>query len=265
MYKKYKILFTNLFMYVFIPVSCLIYLPNTFADDLSNTFNTLPTEVKAHTVELKPENKTYVTKNKIKPKRLKYKRRHFKHKKIIVKNITPEIKKNYTKNQTNINKPLIVNKTSSYNESKIPLSHNNKESGKTFRKQTAKAYGFTMLILILMFITLFFLRKKLRDKQFVISVDTDLKNKANNYFRIFSEKIPQNKIDLDETGDKFNILSTKSLGDGKYIHLVEVKGKQLVIGSTDNNISLLTEFKDKDIQADSNLELYKKYLKKNNH
>jgi len=41
--------------------------------------------------------------------------------------------------------------------------------------------------------------------------------------------------------NKFNILSTASLGQGKFIHLIEINGKQLVIGSTANNINLLTE------------------------
>jgi flagellar biogenesis protein FliO len=41
--------------------------------------------------------------------------------------------------------------------------------------------------------------------------------------------------------DAFNVLSTASLGQGKNIHLVEINGKKIVIGSTLNNISLLTE------------------------
>ncbi|HBH18360.1 MAG TPA: hypothetical protein DDX14_05385, partial [Cyanobacteria bacterium UBA9579] len=36
-----------------------------------------------------------------------------------------------------------------------------------------------------------------------------------------------------------------TLGQGKSIHLVEIKGKQLVIGSTNNNINLLTELNEK--------------------
>lgn len=41
--------------------------------------------------------------------------------------------------------------------------------------------------------------------------------------------------------NKFNIVSSSTLGQGKDIHLVEINGKQLVIGSTANNINLLTE------------------------
>ncbi|MDD3013362.1 MAG: flagellar biosynthetic protein FliO [Candidatus Gastranaerophilales bacterium] len=41
--------------------------------------------------------------------------------------------------------------------------------------------------------------------------------------------------------NKFNILSTATLGQGKNVHLIEINGKYLVIGSTINNINLLTE------------------------
>lgn len=41
--------------------------------------------------------------------------------------------------------------------------------------------------------------------------------------------------------DTFNILSTASLGQGKNIHLIEINEKKIVIGSTLNNINLLTE------------------------
>ncbi len=44
--------------------------------------------------------------------------------------------------------------------------------------------------------------------------------------------------------NKFSLLSSTTLGQGKSIHLVEIKGKQLVIGSTNNNINLLTELND---------------------
>lgn len=40
---------------------------------------------------------------------------------------------------------------------------------------------------------------------------------------------------------KFNLLTSLTLGQGKNIHIVEVNGKKLVIGSTANNINLLTE------------------------
>ncbi|OGH95745.1 MAG: hypothetical protein A2039_07390 [Candidatus Melainabacteria bacterium GWA2_34_9] len=48
--------------------------------------------------------------------------------------------------------------------------------------------------------------------------------------------------------NKFNVLSTSTLGQGKDIHLVEINGKQLVIGSTNNNINLLTEIPAEEIE-----------------
>jgi len=48
--------------------------------------------------------------------------------------------------------------------------------------------------------------------------------------------------------NKFNVLSTSTLGQGKDIHLVEINGKQLVIGSTNNNINLLTEIPPEEIE-----------------
>lgn len=47
--------------------------------------------------------------------------------------------------------------------------------------------------------------------------------------------------------NKFNIIYTASLGQGRNLHLVEINGKQLVIGSTSNSINLLTELKPEDI------------------
>lgn len=61
--------------------------------------------------------------------------------------------------------------------------------------------------------------------------------------------------------NRFNVLSTSTLGQGKDIHLVEINGKQLVIGSTANSINLLTEIAPEEIEklkaerhADSNDE-----------
>ena len=48
--------------------------------------------------------------------------------------------------------------------------------------------------------------------------------------------------------NRFNVLSTSTLGQGKDIHLVEINGKQLVIGSTTNNINLLTEIPPEEIE-----------------
>lgn len=54
------------------------------------------------------------------------------------------------------------------------------------------------------------------------------------------------------SGSKFKILASTSLGQGKSIHLVEIKGRQLVIGSTNNSINILTEFDDFDQFVDEN-------------
>lgn len=53
-------------------------------------------------------------------------------------------------------------------------------------------------------------------------------------------------------GDKFKIISSTSLGQGKSIHLVEIKGRQLVIGCTNNSINILTEFDDFDSFVEDN-------------
>ncbi|MEW5820228.1 MAG: flagellar biosynthetic protein FliO [Cyanobacteriota bacterium] len=59
-------------------------------------------------------------------------------------------------------------------------------------------------------------------------------------------------------GSNFKIVSSTSLGQGKSIHLVEIKGRQLVIGCTSNSINILTEFTDFDDfveeQIDSKLD-----------
>lgn len=48
--------------------------------------------------------------------------------------------------------------------------------------------------------------------------------------------------------NRFNILSTSTLGQGKDIHLVEINGKQLVIGSTASNVNLLTEISTEEVE-----------------
>lgn len=48
--------------------------------------------------------------------------------------------------------------------------------------------------------------------------------------------------------NRFKILATSALGQGRVIQLVEINGKQLVIGSTNNNINLLTEIKPEDVE-----------------
>lgn len=48
--------------------------------------------------------------------------------------------------------------------------------------------------------------------------------------------------------NNFNVLTSSSLGQGKNIHLVEINGKQLVVGSTSSNVNLLTEISSEDIR-----------------
>lgn len=48
--------------------------------------------------------------------------------------------------------------------------------------------------------------------------------------------------------NNFNVLTSSTLGQGKDIHLVEINGKQLVIGSTSSNINLLTEITPEEIE-----------------
>lgn len=46
-----------------------------------------------------------------------------------------------------------------------------------------------------------------------------------------------------QTGmNKFKVISSQSLGANKNLHVVEINGKYLVLGSTQNNISLIKEF-----------------------
>jgi len=52
----------------------------------------------------------------------------------------------------------------------------------------------------------------------------------------------------DADMNKFKVLATSTLGQGKIIHLVEINGKQLVVGSTNNNINLLTEISPDEMQ-----------------
>ncbi|MEI7473832.1 MAG: flagellar biosynthetic protein FliO [bacterium] len=54
----------------------------------------------------------------------------------------------------------------------------------------------------------------------------------------------------------FNLLSSTSIGQGKDIHLVEINGKQMVLGSTANSINVLTE-----LDNDENNEILNKELK----
>ncbi len=58
-----------------------------------------------------------------------------------------------------------------------------------------------------------------------------------------------NKFNAKLAGDKnkaqlnkFKIISSQSLGANKNLHVVEINGKYLVLGSTANNITLIKEF-----------------------
>ncbi len=43
--------------------------------------------------------------------------------------------------------------------------------------------------------------------------------------------------------NNINILSSSAIGQGKYLHIVEVDGEKILIGATANNISFLKELK----------------------
>lgn len=58
------------------------------------------------------------------------------------------------------------------------------------------------------------------------------------------------KTDIIEGKNEFKILSGATLGQGKFLHAVEVNDTYLILGSTANNISLLKEFSKKDIRAE---------------
>lgn len=62
--------------------------------------------------------------------------------------------------------------------------------------------------------------------------------------------------------DQFNLLTSTSLGQGKNVHLIEINGKKLVVGSTDSNINLLTEIPEEESFDESAIDesfLYKAY------
>lgn len=47
--------------------------------------------------------------------------------------------------------------------------------------------------------------------------------------------------------NEFNIISTKSLGRDKHLHVVEINDKFLVLGSTASSINLLKEFSGEEV------------------
>ncbi len=62
--------------------------------------------------------------------------------------------------------------------------------------------------------------------------------KRLNIFNADNLAKPGKKVNAN----KFNLISTQALGANKNLHVVEINGKYLVIGSTQNNISLIKEF-----------------------
>jgi|GEM_PF-5784994 len=63
----------------------------------------------------------------------------------------------------------------------------------------------------------------------------------------FNSKITKN--DVGEGKNEFRVLSGTTLGQGKYLHVVEINETYLVLGSTPNNITLLKEYNKKDVAA----------------
>lgn len=72
------------------------------------------------------------------------------------------------------------------------------------------------------------------------------KIKGVNTTSVFSKR-----KNLDDT---FSILATAPLGQGRNLHLVEINNTKIVIGSTANNISLLTELPTGKTPIDSNFD-----------
>lgn len=54
--------------------------------------------------------------------------------------------------------------------------------------------------------------------------------------------------DLKEGINEFNVISGATLGQGKFLHVVEINDTYLVLGSTPNNITCLKEFSKKDFK-----------------
>lgn len=63
---------------------------------------------------------------------------------------------------------------------------------------------------------------------------------------IFNEKIT-NKNEKNEI-NKFKIINTTSIGQGKFLHIVEINNKFLALGSTPNNINFLREFSKEEVE-----------------
>lgn len=161
-----------------------------------------------------------------------------------------------TKQEKQINSDKLNQQTSlnlpDYPHKKSVLTHNNHE-------KEYKGPGILSLIGSLSFVLLLiFILSKLYAKLFGINT--------------FNKNLTKINFKKD---DKFNILTTCSLGQGRNLHLIEIKQKQFIIGSTANNISLLSEVKDNEIYTDNqeeyndeaslnNFEVYKDYIKQKN-
>ncbi len=59
------------------------------------------------------------------------------------------------------------------------------------------------------------------------------------------------KAGIDNNFDKVKIISSTPLGQGKCIYIVEIRGKHLVLGATDNQINLLKEYDTFDIKKET--------------
>ena len=117
-----------------------------------------------------------------------------------------------------------INETNLSNSSKSSFETNNlaKETGNDFLRAVSSL--FVVLLLILGFAWVY------------------VRVKGINPTAILTGKFSEKDL------NRFNVLSTSTLGQGKDIHLVEINGKQLVIGSTANNINLLTEIPPEEIE-----------------
>lgn len=88
-----------------------------------------------------------------------------------------------------------------------------------------RAFLSLVIVIALIYITAWFYRK----------LGAFNKTKLNN----------ETELDLN----KFKLISTQPLGANKNLHVVEINGKYLVIGSTPNSINLIKEF-DKNVQGE---------------
>ena len=69
-----------------------------------------------------------------------------------------------------------------------------------------------------------------------------LYQKLNIFNEKFTRKNEKNEI------NKFKMISTTPIGQGKFLHIVEINNKFLALGSTQNNISFLREFSKEEVE-----------------